>query len=205
MALGYAAGLTPASTHKFDQYVQKRNHGRERDDESKSDCSVATSRGVIGRRWKGVVLYWLLRGTHRLGGAAPAVAELQPAHGQAATARARAGRPREADCLRPGSAARRLRGHRVRALARAGTARLRDCGDKYKRHLPRPIDPRRSRAQAQSSGTVRGVAPGRKRAVEPMRELPRVGCERAEPSLVGGGCPDEVVPAGAGRLRAHQP
>jgi DNA-binding HxlR family transcriptional regulator len=40
---------------------------RKRDDDSKSNCSVEAALGVIGGRWKGVVLYWLLRGTHRFG------------------------------------------------------------------------------------------------------------------------------------------
>jgi DNA-binding HxlR family transcriptional regulator len=40
---------------------------RKRADDSKSNCAVETSLGVIGGRWKGVVLYWLLRGTHRFG------------------------------------------------------------------------------------------------------------------------------------------
>jgi len=40
---------------------------RERADDSNTNCAVEASLGVIGGRWKGVVLYWLLNGTHRFG------------------------------------------------------------------------------------------------------------------------------------------
>jgi DNA-binding HxlR family transcriptional regulator len=40
---------------------------RKRDDDSKTNCSVEASLGVIGGRWKGVVLYWLLGSTLRFG------------------------------------------------------------------------------------------------------------------------------------------
>ncbi|GHH03913.1 helix-turn-helix domain-containing protein [Comamonas sp. JC664] len=40
---------------------------RKRDDDSKTNCEVESALGVIGGRWKGVVLYWLLKGTHRFG------------------------------------------------------------------------------------------------------------------------------------------
>lgn len=33
----------------------------------RSGCSVEAALGIIGGRWKGVVLYWLLRGRHRFG------------------------------------------------------------------------------------------------------------------------------------------
>lgn len=34
---------------------------------SKSGCSVEIALGVIGGRWKGVILYWLLQGKQRFG------------------------------------------------------------------------------------------------------------------------------------------
>ena len=40
---------------------------RKRADDSKTNCSVEIALAVIGGRWKGVVLYWLLFGTHRFG------------------------------------------------------------------------------------------------------------------------------------------
>ncbi|AGC46999.1 helix-turn-helix transcriptional regulator [Myxococcus stipitatus] len=40
---------------------------RKRDDDSKTNCPVESALGVLGGRWKGVVLYWLLKGTHRFG------------------------------------------------------------------------------------------------------------------------------------------
>jgi len=40
---------------------------RKRDDDSKTNCSVEASLGVIGGRWKGVVLYWLLHRRMRFG------------------------------------------------------------------------------------------------------------------------------------------
>ena len=41
--------------------------GRKRHDDSKTNCAVESSLGVIGGRWKGVVLFKLLQGTHRFG------------------------------------------------------------------------------------------------------------------------------------------
>ena len=38
-----------------------------RGDDSKTNCAVEASLAVIGGRWKGVVLYWLLKGRHRFG------------------------------------------------------------------------------------------------------------------------------------------
>ncbi len=38
-----------------------------RGDDRHSNCSVEAALGVIGGRWKGVVLYWLLGGKHRFG------------------------------------------------------------------------------------------------------------------------------------------
>lgn len=38
-----------------------------RQSEGKSGCSVESALAVIGGRWKGVVLYWLTKGTHRFG------------------------------------------------------------------------------------------------------------------------------------------
>ncbi|MES1177026.1 MAG: helix-turn-helix domain-containing protein [Myxococcales bacterium] len=40
---------------------------RKRADDSKTNCSVEVALAVIGGRWKGVVLFWLLQGTHRFG------------------------------------------------------------------------------------------------------------------------------------------
>lgn len=40
---------------------------RARADDSRTHCAVEAALGVIGGRWKGVVLYWLLKGTHRFG------------------------------------------------------------------------------------------------------------------------------------------
>ena len=40
----------------------KGTMARKRDDESKSNCAVEASLGVIGCRWKGVVLCWLSAG-----------------------------------------------------------------------------------------------------------------------------------------------
>ncbi|HEY0308983.1 MAG TPA: helix-turn-helix domain-containing protein [Acidobacteriaceae bacterium] len=33
----------------------------------KSGCAVESALAIIGGRWKGVVLYWLSKGTHRFG------------------------------------------------------------------------------------------------------------------------------------------
>ena len=46
-----------------------RNDGktRPRGDDSRTGCSVESALAVIGGRWKGVVLYWLLQGKHRFG------------------------------------------------------------------------------------------------------------------------------------------
>jgi DNA-binding HxlR family transcriptional regulator len=38
-----------------------------RGDDRHSNCAVEAALGVIGGRWKGVVLYWLLGGKHRFG------------------------------------------------------------------------------------------------------------------------------------------
>jgi DNA-binding HxlR family transcriptional regulator len=38
-----------------------------RGDDHRSNCAVEAALSVIGGRWKGVVLYWLLSGTHRFG------------------------------------------------------------------------------------------------------------------------------------------
>jgi DNA-binding HxlR family transcriptional regulator len=38
-----------------------------RGDDSKTNCAVEASLAVIGGRWKGVVLFWLLKGRHRFG------------------------------------------------------------------------------------------------------------------------------------------
>ena len=40
---------------------------RARGDDRRSNCAVEATLGVIGGRWKGVVLYWLLSGKHRFG------------------------------------------------------------------------------------------------------------------------------------------
>jgi DNA-binding HxlR family transcriptional regulator len=40
---------------------------RRRGDDSRSGCAVESALAVIGGRWKGVILYWLLAGTHRFG------------------------------------------------------------------------------------------------------------------------------------------
>lgn len=40
---------------------------RSRADDSKTRCAVESALGVIGGRWKGVVLFWLLKGKHRFG------------------------------------------------------------------------------------------------------------------------------------------
>lgn len=40
---------------------------KSRADDSKSQCAVEASLGVIGGRWKGVVLFYLLAGRHRFG------------------------------------------------------------------------------------------------------------------------------------------
>jgi len=38
-----------------------------RGDDFRTGCTVESALAVIGGRWKGVVLYWLLKGPHRFG------------------------------------------------------------------------------------------------------------------------------------------
>lgn len=40
---------------------------RSRGDDRRSNCAVEAALSVIGGRWKGVILYWLLGGVHRFG------------------------------------------------------------------------------------------------------------------------------------------
>lgn len=48
--------------------TEKGSNGRKRrGDDRRSNCAVEASLGVIGGRWKGVVLYWLLHGKLRFG------------------------------------------------------------------------------------------------------------------------------------------
>ena len=42
-------------------------HKPERGDDRRSNCAVEATLAVIGGRWKGVVLYWLLASKHRFG------------------------------------------------------------------------------------------------------------------------------------------
>lgn len=47
---------------------EKKAPASRRGDDHRSNCAVEAALGVIGGRWKGVVLYWLLKGgTHRFG------------------------------------------------------------------------------------------------------------------------------------------
>ncbi len=40
---------------------------KKRGDDSKTQCAVESALSLIGGRWKGVVLFWLLSGPHRFG------------------------------------------------------------------------------------------------------------------------------------------
>jgi DNA-binding HxlR family transcriptional regulator len=43
------------------------HHVTKRGGDAKTGCAVEAALGVIGGRWKGVVLYWLLKGKRRFG------------------------------------------------------------------------------------------------------------------------------------------
>jgi DNA-binding HxlR family transcriptional regulator len=60
-------GTLRASTYMPVRSNQKVSEKAARRSAPKSGCSVEAALGVIGGRWKGVVLYWLLERKHRFG------------------------------------------------------------------------------------------------------------------------------------------
>jgi DNA-binding HxlR family transcriptional regulator len=59
---------------------------RERADDSKTNWAVEASLGLIGGRFRGVALDWLLKGTHRIGALRRRSPKLQAAHARGAAA-----------------------------------------------------------------------------------------------------------------------
>ncbi|MBS2012884.1 MAG: helix-turn-helix transcriptional regulator [Deltaproteobacteria bacterium] len=59
--------VSAGTTKKGSDERSQASRAKTRGDDRRSNCAVEATLGVIGGRWKGVVLYWLLSGKHRFG------------------------------------------------------------------------------------------------------------------------------------------